>query len=207
MDYTIEFLSTSDPKTNKRRNYERRKKAGELLAKNGFSVGDIPKVEDVEETQENFRRLGLKNTSLFGDHFVVAQDSGGKIIGAARFYCSSPILFNAFDVDRLDVMQNHLTKANLAQVFVEREKRDKGIGTQLVEGALQEATKLGFAQLYGYAENDSPQLVNFYKNLGFTIETGNQPTSIFGDIPGTVVNTRTGGVFSAIPRVERCAAF
>lgn len=104
-------------------------------------------------------------------------------------------------------MQNHLTKANLAQVFVEREKRDKGIGTQLVEGALQEATKLGFAQLYGYAENDSPQLVNFYKNLGFTIETGNQPTSIFGDIPGTVVNTRTGGVFFSDPSGRKVRSF
>ena len=195
MSYTFEFVSTSDPKTNKRRNFEMRKKAGDLLKKNGFSARDIPKVEDVEETQEDFRRLGLKNTSLFGDHFVIAQDSGGKIIGAARFHCSSPILFNAFNVKRLDVMQNHLSKANLTQVFVEREKRDKRIGTQLVEGALEEATKLGFTQLYGYAENDSPRLVNFYKNLGFTIETGNQPTSIFGDIPGTVVNPRTGGVF------------
>ena len=195
MDYTLEFISTAYPKTNKRRNFEMRKKAGNLLKKNGFSARDIPKVEDVEETQEDFRRLGLKNTSLFGDHFVIAQDSGGNIIGAARFHCSSPILFNAFDVGRLDVMQNHLSKANLTQVFVEREKRGKGIGTQLVEGALEEATKLGFTQLYGYAENDSPRLVNFYKNLGFTIEAENQPTSIFGDIPGTVLNPRTGGVF------------
>ncbi|MDK4295474.1 MULTISPECIES: GNAT family N-acetyltransferase [Corynebacterium] len=195
MSYTFKFVSTSDPKTNKRRNFDMRKKAGDLLEKNGFSVGDIPKVEDVEEAQGNFRRLGLKNTSLFGDHFVIAQDSGGKIIGAARFHCSSYILSNALDAKRLDVMQNHLSKANLTQVFVEREKRDKGIGTQLVEGALEEATKLGFTQLYGYAENDSPRLVNFYKNLGFTIEAGDQPTSIFGDIPGTVLNPRTGGVF------------
>ena len=195
MDYTIEFLSTSDPKTNKKRNHERRKKAGELLEKNGFRVGDIPKVEDVEKAQESLRKLGLKNTSLYGEHLVIAQDSGDEIIGAARFYCSSSILSNAFKVGRLDVMQNHLMKANLTQVFVGREKRGKGIGTQLVEGALEEATKLGFTQLYGYAENDSPRLVNFYKNLGFTIETGNQPTSIFGDIPGTVVNPRPGGVF------------
>lgn len=83
MDYTLEFISTSDPKTNKRRNFEMRDKAGNLLTKNGFSAGDIPKVKDIEEAQEVFRRLGLKNTSLFGDHFVIAQDSGGKIIGAA----------------------------------------------------------------------------------------------------------------------------
>lgn len=195
MDYTLEFISTSDPKTNKRRNFEMREKAGNLLTKNGFSAGDIPKVKDIEETQEAFRRLGLKNTSLFGDHFVIAQDSGGKIIGAARFHCSSDILSQAFNTKRLDVMQKHLSKANLTQVFVEREKRDKGIGTQLVKEALEEAKRLGFTQMYGYAENDSSQLVNFYKNLGFAIESGNQPTSIFGDIPGTVLNPRTGGVF------------
>ena len=149
MDYTLEFISTSDPKTNKRRNFEMRDKAGNLLTKNGFSAGDIPKVKDIEEAQEVFRRLGLKNTSLFGDHFVIAQDSGGKIIGAARFHCSSDILSQAFNTKRLDVMQKHLSKANLTQVFVEREKRDKGIGTQLVKEALEEAKRLGFTQMYG----------------------------------------------------------
>lgn len=195
MTYEIEFISTSYPGTNKRRNLEKRAKAGRYLVENGFPKVNVPTVADVENEQRRYRGKGLKDTSLYGDHFVIARNDEGKIVGAARFDCSDTIIEASLGLEALGVAQNHLNKAVLKQVFVNPAERHNGLGGQLVKKTLEEAKRLGFTQMYGYAENDSPQLTGFYEALGFSIEEGDQPDSIFGDFPVEIANARTGGVF------------
>lgn len=199
MNYVIEFISTSSPGTNKKRNLEKRIEAGNYLVDNGFSEMTIPAVRDVEKMQRNYRGRGLKNTSLYGDHFVIARNSEDKIIGAARLHCAEPIIDAALGMELPRVAQNHLNKMVLKQLFVEPTERHKGVGSRLVKKALEEAESLGARQMYGYAENDTPQLVGFYKKLGFAIEVGDQPSSIFGDFPEKIRNVREGGVFFQQP--------
>lgn len=195
MTYEIEFISTSYPGTNKRRNLEKRIEAGRYLVKNGFPEIMSHTVKDMERMQGFYREMGLRNTSRYGDHVVIARNNEGGIVGAARFGCSDEIIANALMRKFPDVAENHLDKAVLKQLFVESTERHNGLGGQLVKRVLEEAESLGFTQVYGYAETDASQLVGFYEALGFSIEKGDQPASFFGDIPGRVLNVREGGVF------------
>jgi len=195
MEYQIHFYSTAQSGSSAQRNLSNRKKAANFLQHNGFTPGDVPATKDVQQIQFDLRtRFGLRNSHLFGDNAVVAEDSQGNIIGVARFYLGHPF-HTAMQVGKMDMAQNHLEKANIAQLYVSPQARSQGVGKAIVQRAIKEAQRQGFKQIYGYADGDTATLMPFYKDLGFTIETSNHPESIFGGISAVIVNPRSGGFF------------
>ena len=195
MEYQIHFYSTTQSGSSAKRNLENRKKAANFLQQNGFTPGQVPSIKEIQQIQSDLRtHFGLHNTHLHGDNVVVAEDSQGEIIGVARFYLGH-IFDTAMRSNQMDTAQAHLEKANLAQLYVSPHARSQGVGKAIVQRSIKEAQSQGFKQIYGYADGDTAALTSFYKDLGFTIETSNQPESIFGGILAVIVNPRSGGFF------------
>ncbi|MDK8350427.1 GNAT family N-acetyltransferase [Gleimia europaea] len=199
MEYQISFYSTAQSGSSATRNLENRKRAADFLQQNGFTPGEVPHAKDLQQIQSELRTsFGLRNTHLYGDNVVVAEDPQGSIIGVGRFYLGH-IFHTAMQHNKLDMAQLHLEKANFAQLYVLPQARSQGVGKAIVQRAVKEAQSQGFKQIYGYADGDTAILMPLYKGLGFTIETSDQPESIFGDFPAIIVNIRSGGFFFQMP--------
>lgn len=199
MEYQIHFYSTAQSGSSAKRNLESRKKAADFLQQNGFTPGQVPSIKEVQQIQSDLRtHFNLRNTHLYGDNVVVAEDSQGDIIGVTRFYLGH-VFDTAMRSNKMDVAQAHLEKANLAQLHVSPQARSQGVGKAIVRRAIKEAQRQGFKQIYGYADGDAAALTSFYKDLGFTIETSSQPESIFGDIAAIIMTSRSGGFYFQKP--------
>lgn len=199
MEYQIHFYSTGQSGSSANRNLENRKRAANFLQQNGFTPGDVPHTKDVQQIQFELRaHFGLRNTHLYGDNAVIAEDPQGNIIGVGRFYLGH-IFSTAMQCNKLDMAQRHLEKANLAQLYVSPQARSQGVGKAIVQRTVEEAQSQGFKQIYGYADGDTAALMPFYEDLGFTIETSNQPESIFGGLSAIIMNPRSGGFFFQMP--------
>jgi GNAT superfamily N-acetyltransferase len=55
----------------------------------------------------------------------------------------------------------------LENVYVEKEYRSQGVGSQLVKEATEEAKKLGCYKLVGTSRHAKTEIHEFYKRLGF----------------------------------------
>lgn len=85
-----------------------------------------------------------------GGTFVVLEDQGGSIVGAYGLY-------------PLDNQTCELRK-----MYLHKSQRGKGLGKSLMEGALEEARRLGFARMTLETASVLKEAIALYESYGFS---------------------------------------
>lgn len=98
--------------------------------------------------------IQIKSQKSSGDYIKITAEDNGKVVGRAYLY----------------FLKNDLHEEPhgfLEDVFVEAEYRSHGIGTQLINRAIEEAKKLGCYKLVGNSRTSNEMAHKFYERLGF----------------------------------------
>lgn len=99
--------------------------------------------------------MELKTTIIKDIHaFKITAEDNGKIVGRAYLY----ILKNELHPEPFGFLED---------VFVEPEYRGKGIGSELVKKAIEEARSRGCYKLIGNSRFENEGAHRFYERFGF----------------------------------------
>ncbi len=103
----------------------------------------------------NTNKMEMKTEVLKNSYAIrLSVSEKGKEVGHAYVY----------------VFTNSLHKEPcgfLEDVFVEEARRGSGIGTKLINQAIEEAKKVGCYKLIGTSRNSRPEVHRFYERIGF----------------------------------------
>ncbi|MBT8339403.1 MAG: GNAT family N-acetyltransferase [Desulfatitalea sp.] len=102
--------------------------------------------------EDNYRDLLLKHTFSQSLPITLLSLNNGILLGSVN-------------VVKLDLEIRPELTPWIAQLYVSEEQRGKGIGTALVETAVDRSSELGFDTLYLYTSGTLP---SYYQSIGWT---------------------------------------